>query len=319
MLTLLILIIIFLTLIMIVVVYSNYISHYSRIHIYGRKPVSSSRYTGIIPVFNLKDQLYGKTEKTLLQLLLKRKLPLVVCLGDSITHGIVSTNYVDALQKKYKDSLLFINSGINGNLAYNLNKRLQGDCIDFDPDYVTILIGTNDVNCHKSLIMMKRYIKMQRLPQYPDREFFKNNLVDILESIKKKTKAETAVLSLPVIGENLESIMNQKVKEYSDIIKEMTKRYKVSYLPLYETQKRFLEEIKERNPSVYMKKHVLIILSLMINRSFDKIAEINGNYLTYDGLHETSRGAAMIEELISGFLEKEMQTALNGKSVLVNA
>lgn len=44
----------------------------------------------------------------------------------------------------------------------------------------------------------------------------------------------------------------------------------------------------------------------MIIRSFDKVAELNGNFLTYDGLHETSRGAAMIEDLLSGFLENEI-------------
>lgn len=305
MLTLFIIVIVFFSLSILVLVYHNYISYYNRIHIYGKKPRSSSRYTGILPVFRLKNHLYGKTEKIILQLIVKRKLPLVVCLGDSITHGIISTNYVDALQKKYKDSFLFINSGINGNLAYNLNQRLQEDCIDFDPDYVTILIGTNDVNCHISKKAMMRYIRMQWLPQDPNKEFFKNNLEDILERIQKETKAKIAILSLPVIGEHLESKINRKAGEYSGIIKELAKKYKAAYLPLHETQRQFLKKINDRNPTAYMKKHVLKIISLMINRSFDKIAELNGNYLTYDGLHETSHGAAMIEDLISGFLEKK--------------
>ncbi|MBN2532504.1 MAG: hypothetical protein JXB88_06405 [Spirochaetales bacterium] len=303
MLTLIIIIVIFFLLSILILVYHNYISYYNRIHIYGQKLRSSSRYTGVLPVFQLKNHLYGKTEKTLLQFLLKRKLPLVVCLGDSITHGIISTNYVDALQKKYQNSFLFINSGINGNLAYNLNQRLKDDCIDFDPDYVTVLIGTNDVNCHLSKKVMIQYIRMQQLPQNPDREFFHNNLKEIIEHIQKETKAKTAILSLPVIGENLESTMNRKVLEYSDMIRELAEQYNIAYLPLHETQRQFLMGIKNRNPSVYMKKHVLKIISLMINRSFDKIAQLNGYYLTYDGLHETTRGAAMIEDLISGFLE----------------
>jgi len=303
MLTFLIIIIIFFSLSTLVLVYQKYISNYYRVHIYGQKPRSSSRYTGILPVFRLKNHLYGKSEKILLQLLVKRKLPLVVCLGDSITHGIISTNYVDALQKKYKNSFLFLNSGINGNFAYNLNQRLQGDCLDFDPDYVTILIGTNDANCHANKKVMMRYIRMQQLPQNPDENFFKENLGDILESIRRKTNAKTAVLSLPVIRENLESEMNQRVREYSDIIMELAKKYNTAYLPLNEKQKRFLGEIENRNTGNKIKKNILKIISFMINRSFDKIAELNGNYLTYDGLHQTSLGAAMIEELISEFLE----------------
>ena len=38
----------------------------------------------------------------------------------------------------------FINRGISGDRAINLKNRWQEECIDFAPDYVSILIGINE-------------------------------------------------------------------------------------------------------------------------------------------------------------------------------
>ena len=51
---------------------------------------------------------------------------LVVCAGDSITHGVVSANYVEILERRFAaDGYEFVNVGINGHLAYNLLGRLD--------------------------------------------------------------------------------------------------------------------------------------------------------------------------------------------------
>lgn len=50
-----------------------------------------------------------------------------------------------ALKIKYPQlKLEFINRGISGNRAKDLNARWQQDCIDLKPDIVSILIGIND-------------------------------------------------------------------------------------------------------------------------------------------------------------------------------
>jgi hypothetical protein len=46
--------------------------------------------------------------------------PVVVCCGDSITHGHIGYDWVSALRKK-DDSKIYINSGINSDLTWNLN------------------------------------------------------------------------------------------------------------------------------------------------------------------------------------------------------
>lgn len=44
----------------------------------------------------------------------------------------------------------FFNRGISGNTLRDLQQRWQSDCLDLNPDVVTLLIGTNDVDLHLS-------------------------------------------------------------------------------------------------------------------------------------------------------------------------
>ena len=69
---------------------------------------------------------------------------LVVCLGDSNTQGQFSANYVKRLQDRWPGTR-FINAGVNGQLAYNITQRLD-EVVAQQPDVVTLLVGTNDVN-----------------------------------------------------------------------------------------------------------------------------------------------------------------------------
>ena len=57
----------------------------------------------------------------------------VVCVGDSLTHGRVSHNYVDVLDGRFSDDYLFVNAGINSELAYNVLQRID-DIIALKPD-----------------------------------------------------------------------------------------------------------------------------------------------------------------------------------------
>jgi lysophospholipase L1-like esterase len=288
-----------------VIFYYNYLAHFHRVHLYGKIPKRFPAKDLIIPAFDLGEKLLKRNELQMYQLLILRHLPVVVCLGDSITHGVISTNWVETLQQQFLGKYLFVNAGINGNLAYNLNSRLKNDCLDFQPDYITILIGTNDVNSQRNKASMKKYMRLQELPRQPDLEFYKQHLREIVTRLKQETKAKIAILSLPVIGEELDSAINLKAMEYSAVIKELAREQQLAYLPLNEIQREFLSRIPHRHPTPFMKKKKLKIISLMIRRSFDKIADLNGYYLTYDGLHATTRGAAIIAGLVTGFLNNK--------------
>lgn len=89
---------------------------------------------------------------------MKNKEKIIVFLGDSITDsGRTSVKYEDNMGSGYPvlisadllmnkpDGYRFYNRGINGHRSPDLYARIKRDGINLKPDYISILIGINDV------------------------------------------------------------------------------------------------------------------------------------------------------------------------------
>jgi lysophospholipase L1-like esterase len=70
----------------------------------------------------------------------------LVFLGDSITHQVLYTQYVeDYYYTRYPNRRIrFHNAGVSGDKAFHALDRFDGDVAPFKPKYVTILLGMND-------------------------------------------------------------------------------------------------------------------------------------------------------------------------------
>ena len=116
-----------------------------------------------------------------------KKGKVTVCIGNSITHGSVSFNYVDILSSRLgKKGFIFINAGINSELAYNVLERIDS-VIKCKPDFITIMIGTNDANATMNRKNSERAIKNMGLPEKPTLEWYSENLIKICRELKDKT------------------------------------------------------------------------------------------------------------------------------------
>ncbi|HMV42374.1 MAG TPA: GDSL-type esterase/lipase family protein [Leptospiraceae bacterium] len=234
-------------------------------------------------------------------------LPRVVLVGDSITHGKVSANYVSILENNFQNQYQFINAGINSNLAYNVLQRLD-EIIQCKPTFITILIGTNDVNSTLNTKNQSRYISDMNLPRTPDLNWYEENLRKIIERLQKETSAKIAVLSLPVIGEDLNSTANQRVKTYSAVVKILANEYNIKYLPLNEKQNEFLAKQDNISQSCESNSDNLMITAIashfLFKKSWDEISETNKFKLVTDCLHFNHLGASFISDLIADFLKK---------------
>ncbi len=226
----------------------------------------------------------------------------LVCFGDSNTHGNVSYNWVNDLSSQMPDYQVF-NAGINSDLTYTLLHRID-DVIACKPDYITILIGTNDVNATMGIKMEKRYQQLGRISKdtSPNFEDFKKNYTEIIQQLKQKTKAKIAIMSLPVMGEDLTHDANIQADKYSEFIRQLADSEQVSYLPVREKQKEVLlknpQKLKHNFEETYKLLNFSVMRYYLLGQSWDEITAKHGFQLTPDNLHQNSVGGGIIRDLV---------------------
>jgi len=237
----------------------------------------------------------------------------VVCFGASLTAGTVSFNYLDLLGARPSlAGFRFINHGVNGDLAWNGLERLDR-VIAERPDFVTILIGTNDVNATMSERNLLRYKAFNHLPTEPTLAWYECNLATIVKRLKHETRARLALLSLAVIGEDLEHEANRKIVLYNDVIRRVAREENIAYLPLHERMVAYLRDHEgdraqlpprlEYRDGLHNTGNALALHATGL--SWDEVSRRNGLLVTTDCLHLNSVGAGMIADLIEAWLIQE--------------
>ena len=234
----------------------------------------------------------------------------VVCFGASLTAGTVSFNYLDLLGARPSlAGFQFVNHGVNGDLAWNGLERLDR-VITEKPDFVSILIGTNDVNATMSERNRVRYRSFNHLPADPTLPWYEENLRAIVARLKQETSARLALLSLAIIGEDLEHGANRKIDLYNEVVARIATEEKLDYLPLHERMVAYLRDheadraqlpprLEYRDGLTNVGNAVALHASGL---SWDEVSRRNGLLLTTDCLHLNSVSAGMIADLIEGWL-----------------
>ena len=229
--------------------------------------------------------------------------PLVVCAGASVTRGTMSVNYIDLLESQFGGRFQFANAGRNGDLAFNLAQRL-GPIIALRPEMVVLQIGTNDVNASLTPEAAENYRWLKNLPGRPSRDSYRAHLLGIVRRLRLETRARVALLSLPLMGEDLGSVENEGVRSYNEVVREVAAAEQATYLPLHEAMIEALSKSPPLPPAPPASR--LIGLSLaqryLLGRSFDAIGSANGYQLLSDGIHLNQRGAAILAAQIRRFV-----------------
>jgi len=234
----------------------------------------------------------------------------VVCFGASLTAGTVSFNYLDLLGARPSlAGFRFINHGVNGDLAWNGLERLDRVMAE-RPDFVTILIGTNDVNATMSERNLLRYKAFNHLPTEPTLTWYECNLGTIVKRLKQETHARLALLSLAVVGEDLEHEANRKVNLYNEAVRRVAREENITYLPLHERMVAYLRDHEgeraqlpprlDYRDGLHNTGNALALHATGL--SWDEVSWRNGLLVTTDCLHLNSVGAGMIADLIEAWL-----------------
>jgi hypothetical protein len=144
------------------------------------------------------------------------------------------------------------------------------------------------------------------LPRKADAAWYRTNLENIVQILQMKTRARIALISIPPIGEDRQHIAYLRSAQYCRIILETARKMGVSYLPLHEKMDRYLMKNPHQPRVSYDDgpRRVMIKMLLshfILGKSYDRIADENGQHLLIDILHPNGRGASMIADLIEAF------------------
>jgi lysophospholipase L1-like esterase len=228
----------------------------------------------------------------------------VVCAGDSITHGLVSANYVTKLDDRLRGrGYAFVNAGVTSDLAWNLGQRLD-EIVACQPDVVTILIGTNDAAAQIDASWRRGYVKAQHLPQDPSLPWFAEELEAIVRRLRADTTARIALLTIPPLGEDLDSRHNALVAQVNGLIDAVGTAQGVPVLLLHD---RLVEALPASRPfAEFDGTKRLIYRSLfqhfVLRRSWDEIVRRHGRTLLTDDLHLGDTAAQIVARVLEDHL-----------------
>ena len=234
----------------------------------------------------------------------------VACLGDSITHGNVSYDWVSNLRARFSaQNLHFINAGINSNVVWQLNQRLP-TILACRPDTVVVLIGTNDVmgSFHKA--DGQSYKRQGGLPAVPNQPAYRRELRKLLRGLQ--SVRHVAVATLPPLGENPRSPINRLVDSFNDDIRAIVAEENRTVLPLGERLFEILENRTQLPRENYQPGpiHRLVPIVRAVadyyihNESWDQSASNRGLDLLPDHIHLGEKAGKVMADLVSEYIEQ---------------
>jgi lysophospholipase L1-like esterase len=178
----------------------------------------------------------------------------LVMIGDSITDcgrtkpvgeglfGAEGTGYVNVVNAVLRSfhpekKIRVVNMGISGNTVRDLKARWQSDVVALNPDWLSIMIGINDV------------WRQFDLPMQTETHVYIEEYRETLEKLVRETrdKVKGLVLMTPYFIEpNTSDAMRATMDKYGQVVKEVAEKYNTIFV---DTQTAFNEVLNHCHPA----------------------------------------------------------------------
>lgn len=227
----------------------------------------------------------------------------VLCLGDSITHGHIGSDWVGRLRRRLRPrGVDVVNAGINGELAWNVEQRLDA-ALRVAPTAAVLLVGSNDTMGAEREDRGRSYQRSNSLPQRPDPLFYEASLRALLVRLSAAVE-HVAVCTIPPLGELPSADLAPPTNE---ILRRVAADLDVPVLDVHAA----LTGLAPADPPAYdgapwaVVKTIahVALLHYVAGRSWDAIADSTGQGALVDGIHLSDRAGAEVLDLVEGWLE----------------
>jgi len=226
----------------------------------------------------------------------------IVFFGDSLTHGAASDNFIKRIRDEFNQPhMTMVNAGINGDLAFNLVQRLPS-IVELEPDFVFILVGTNDVRGSEDPRAGREYVRTKKLPCAPSFESFSKHYIALIEQLMEQTGARIIMSTLPPMSEHRKDPIHAFMAPFNEVITKLATSKKLPLVDLYSELLDASKNIYLENPPRYSANHCLwLILKTAFKHhalklGTDTISDQHGMYMLTDFLHLNERAGKRVAE-----------------------
>lgn len=230
----------------------------------------------------------------------------LLCLGDSITHGHIGASWVEALRLRFaSQGRLVANGGVNGQQAWNIGQRLDS-ALGCGPDMAVLLIGSNDVMAADRPDRAASYVKQNKLPQPPDLPWSIGELRALVPRLRSAVP-RVGLCTLPPLGDDPRHPICGLVEQYNDVVRKLAVEHDCALLDVHAALTPLLSPKQtpyEGTPgSVVSAIGKVVLAHYLLGLSWDSIAETAGYGATVEGIHLTDAAAKRVADLVAEFVE----------------
>ena len=235
-----------------------------------------------------------------------KKSRIIACIGDSLTHGNIGDCWVESLRNEYPEDT-FLNEGINGDVVWQVQQRIE-PILSCKPDTVILMIGSNDAMASFNKHSGERYKHNNNLPEVPTFESYQRLLPELLDSLSDIPKI--ALCTIPPVGENPDSAVNQHVKMFNDFIELTASNKNISLIPVSsflwdDLSSRTYPFRKDYDPKVLpIIKRIYggMFHHYIFKKSWNDVAKSKGQWILFDQIHLNERGAQVVFNLVKKYI-----------------
>ena len=152
------------------------------------------------------------------------------------------------------------------------------------------------------------FLRLKKLPEAVTREWYTGTMRQLVLTLQNKTNARIALCSIPPLGEDLDSLPNQRVRQFNQDVKALADELDVAYLPVYEIMEQYLRAHQQEPGQAFDESSAETMMMRAFRdhnirgHSWEDISAHHGLLLQTDTIHFNSHGANIIADLIEGWL-----------------